>query len=225
MLTVLLVEDDLDLARTVVEYLELEQIECDHASNGIAGLNLLEDNRYDVILLDINLPRLNGLSLCQKIREQGNETPVLMLTAMGQLEDKIEGFNAGTDDYLVKPFELKELNARVRALSHRKSKRGNVLSCGELIMNLGSHSVNRAGTELKLSPIAWQLLEALLKHSPDVVSKQELERAVWGSEPPDSNSLKVHLHNLRKVIDAPFEHALIQTIPGHGFTIRNDNAV
>lgn len=109
MLNALLIEDDLDLAQTVVQYLALEQIRCDHASNGIAGLNLMLRERYDVLLLDLNLPRLDGLSVCERLRGAGDDTPVLMLTARDRLEDKIDGFRAGTDDYLIKPFELREL--------------------------------------------------------------------------------------------------------------------
>ena len=220
MLNILLVEDDLDLAKTVVEYLELEQVNCDHASNGVAGFNLASQHKYDVILLDLNLPRMDGLSVCEKLRSDGNDTPILMITARVQLDDKIDGFRVGTDDYLVKPFELKEMVVRIDALSRRRSGQTQRLSCGDLEMNLSQRSVTRSGQTLKLSPTNWRLLETLLRHSPNVVSREELEKSVWGDEPPDSNSLKVHLHNLRKVIDTPFSDSLIQTVSGHGFTIR-----
>ncbi len=116
MLNVLLVEDDFDLAETVIDYLAIEAINCDYASNGVAGLNLLTDKNYDVLLLDLNLPRLDGLTLCERLRSDGNDTPVLMLTARDQLDDKVAGFKAGTDDYLVKPFELRELVVRIQPL-------------------------------------------------------------------------------------------------------------
>jgi len=132
MLKLLLVEDDLDLAQTLIQYLELEDMVCDHASNGIAGLNLARAGHYDILLLDINLPRMNGLTLCQTLREQGDDTPVLMLTARDQLDDKLEGFRAGSDDYLVKPFELQELVARIRALSRRRSGEVRRLRCADL---------------------------------------------------------------------------------------------
>ncbi|WP_417499201.1 response regulator transcription factor [Methylophaga sp.] len=222
MLHVLLVEDDLDLAETVIDYLSLENIECDHASNGLAGLEFSQQNQYDVLLLDLNLPRMDGLSVCEKLREQGYDVPILMLTARDQLSDKITGFNAGTDDYLVKPFELDELIVRIQALSRRRSGQVQRLQCDDLIMDLQTKTVTRSGQSLKLSPTSWQLLEALMRAYPDVVAKQKLEAAVWGDTPPDSDSLKVHMFHLRKAVDAPFEKNLIHTIPGHGFALRNE---
>ena len=220
MLTTLLVEDDLDLAATVVQYLELEGILCDHASNGVAGLQLMRENHFDVLLLDLNLPKLDGLRVCQQLREEGNDTPVLMLTARDQLDDKVQGFDVGTDDYLVKPFELEELIVRVHALSRRRSGQARILRCGDLSMDLDSKTATRAGQALKLSPTGWRLLEALLRASPQVVSRKQLEQILWGDEPPDSNSLKVHLFNLRKVLDNNFETPLLHTLPGQGFSLR-----
>ncbi len=220
MLNLLLVEDDLDLAQTIIQYLELEQIRCDHASNGLAGLHLLQQQRYDLLLLDLNLPRLDGISLCQRLRANGDDTPVLMLTARDRLDDKLEGFRAGTDDYLVKPFELEELVARSRALARRRSGQVQRLRCADLEMDLTARTVQRAGQPLRLSPTGWRLLEALLRAAPQVVSRQALEAAVWGEEVPDSNSLKVHLFHLRRQIDAPFPTPLLHTVAGHGFVLR-----
>jgi DNA-binding response OmpR family regulator len=221
-LNVLLVEDDFDLAETVIDYLKLEGIPCDFASNGMAGLQLTEKNPYDVVLLDLNLPRLDGLRLCERLRSAGNDTPILMLTARDQLDDKLAGFEAGTDDYLVKPFELKELVARLQALAKRRSGQTQILRCGDLIMNMKERTVMRAGHAIKLSPMGWQLLETLLRASPQIVSKQKLVASVWGDEPPDSDSLKVHLFHMRRAIDAPFAAPLLHTIPGHGFAIREE---
>ncbi len=220
MLNVLLVEDDFDLAETVIDYLALEEIECEYASNGIAGRQLIEQNSYDVILLDINMPGLDGYSLCQLVRMGGNETPVLMLTARDQLTDKLDGFAAGTDDYLIKPFELQELVVRIQALAKRRSGQVRVLRYAELEMNLTEHTVTRSGQAIKLSPIAWQLLETLLRAAPEAVSRQKLISTVWGEDSPDSDSLKVHLFHLRKALDAPFPSPLLQTIAGHGFAIK-----
>lgn len=125
MLTALLIEDDYDLANTVIDFLSLEDIECDHASNSVSRLTLIQQNRYDIVLLDLNLPHLDGLQVCEALRKTGADIPVLMLTARDQLKDKLAGFNAGTDDYLVKPFELEELVVRVRALSRRRSGKYN----------------------------------------------------------------------------------------------------
>lgn len=223
MISVLLIEDDLDLAQTVMDYLQLENISCDHASNGAAGLNLLQQHYYDVLLLDLNLPRLDGLTVCERLRQQGLDIPVLMLTARDQLTDKQAGFTAGTDDYLVKPFELKELVMRIQALSRRRSGQTQLLRCGDLQMNLQQRQLSRGDTPLHLSPIGWQLLELLLRESPNVVSRQRLEIAVWGEEVPDSDSLKVHLHHLRKTIDGGFDTPLLHTLPGIGMAIRADH--
>lgn len=220
MLNVLLVEDDFDLAETVIDYLSIESISCDYASNGMAGLQLLEKNSYAVVLLDLNLPRLDGLSLCERLRSDGNDTPVLMLTARDQLDDKLAGFEAGTDDYLVKPFELEELVVRIHALAKRRSGQVQLLRCGDLEMNLKEHSVTRADRPIKLSPIAWQLLETLLRASPESVSKQALIASVWGDDPPDSNNLKVHIHHLRKAIDEAFSSPMLHTVTGHGFALK-----
>lgn len=220
MLNVLLVEDDFDLAETVIDYLAIESISCDYASNGVAGQKLLKENDYDVVLLDLNLPRLDGLSLCQGLRTGGNDTPVLMLTARSQLDDKVAGFEAGTDDYLVKPFELRELVVRIHALARRRSGQVQLLCCADLVMNLKEDVVTRAGQKIKLSPTAWQILEALLRAAPETVSKQKLINTVWGDNPPDSNSLKVHLHHLRRAVDESFDLPLIHTIPGRGFSIK-----
>nr|WP_320193494.1 response regulator transcription factor [uncultured Desulfobacter sp.] len=220
MLNVLLVEDDFDLAETVIDYLAIESISCDYASNGVAGQKLLADNAYDVVLLDLNLPRLDGLTLCRELRSAGNDTPVLMLTARDRLDDKVDGFKAGTDDYLVKPFELRELVVRIHALARRRSGQVQLLTCADLEMNLKEDAVTRAGRNIKLSPIARQILETLLRAAPETVPKQKLIDAVWGDDPPDSNSLKVHMHHLRKAVDDGFDLPLIHTIPGRGFSIK-----
>lgn len=220
MLNVLLIEDDIDLANTVVQYLELENIHCDHASNGVSGLQLMRQEHYDALLLDLNLPRLDGLSVCEQLRANGNDTPILMLTARDQLQDKIAGFGVGTDDYLVKPFALQELVVRLQALARRRSGQIRILRCGDLEMNLGTRKISRGGESIKLSPTGWKLLETLLRASPSVVPRRVLEESIWGDNPPDSNALKVHIHHLRKAMDAPFSSVLIHTISGHGFVIK-----
>ena len=220
MLDVLLVEDDHDLAATVVQYLELENIHCDHASNGVHGLQLLQKHDYDALLLDLNLPRLDGLTLCHTIRDQGHDIPVLMLTARDGLQDKLDGFRSGTDDFLVKPFELEELVVRVQALTRRRSGQARILHHGELQMDLTRHEASRAGQPLKLSPTGWRLLETLLREAPAAVSRQKLEAAVWGDSIPDSNALKVHMHHLRKAVDAGFPFPLVHTVPGFGFALQ-----
>ena len=218
-LQVLLVEDDRDLAASVADYLALEQISVDHAYNGQAGLTLALENSYDVLLLDLMLPRIDGLTLCEKLRQQGIDTPVLMLTARDTLDDKVAGFGAGTDDYLVKPFALEELTVRIQALAKRRSGQMKKLQRADLILELDSKVATRDGQTIKLTPSEWVLLETLLRASPAIVSKQQLERALWPDDLPDTNSLKVHMYHLRQQVDKPFSNPLIHTIKGQGFVI------
>lgn len=217
----LLVEDNVSLAQTVIAYFDLEGIDCDYASTGSQGLELALSNDYQAILLDINLPRMNGLEVCEILRNRGVEIPVLMLTARDSLTDKLAGFDAGTDDYLVKPFELIELAARVKALAKRRSLLAQQLEVGPLQMDLSLKTACRHGQTLTLTPTCWTLLEILMRESPNVVSREKLQNAIWrGSDLPDSNVLKVHLYKLRQQVDKPFSTKLIQTISGHGFAIR-----
>ncbi len=220
MLNLLVVEDDLDLAVSLIDYLELEAIQCDHAANGLAALERIRACTYDVIILDINLPKLDGLQVCQQMRSQGNDTPVLMLTARDSLNDKVIGFESGSDDYLVKPFAMEELIARVQALSKRRSGQATKLTCFDLSLDLGTRQVLRGKRQLKLTPTGFKLLETLMRASPDALSREALMQAVWGDEQPDSNSLKVHLHKLRKQLD--MEGPLLLTIPSFGFAIREE---
>ncbi len=220
----LLVEDNVSLAQTVIAYFDLEGIDCDYASNGSQGLELALLNDYQVILLDINLPRINGLEVCEMIRKQGVDIPVMMLTARDSLEDKLAGFDAGTDDYLVKPFELSELVARVKALFKRRSLHSMKLEVGPLVMDLSLKTVCREGQKLKLTPTCWKLLEILMRESPNVVSREKMQNTIW-TEPdlPDSDVLKVHLYKLRQQVDKPFSIKLIQTVSSHGVAIRVPN--
>lgn len=222
-LQVLMIEDDIDLATSVIEYLGLENIECDYAANGPAGLNLAQDNHYQVILLDINLPGMNGLDICANLRQSGNDTPILMLTARDTVADKLSGFDVGTDDYLIKPFDTDELVARIKALSQRRSAQAKKLHLADLELDLSKKCAKRNGKKLEFSPTEWAILEYLMRASPNIVSRTELEEAVWQGEVPDSNSLKVHLYRLRQKVDKPFKHSLIHTIPNHGLALREND--
>ena len=217
----LLIEDDLSLVATMVAYLGLEDIECDHAANGKAGLELALRDSYHAILLDIRLPRMDGLEVCEALRKRGIDIPILMLTARDTLEDKLAGFDAGTDDYLVKPFQMKELTARVRALAQRRSAKARKLSLDDLELNLSTRTATRAGRRLDLTPTEWRILETLLRNTPDVVSRHNLELAIWdGEDLPDTDALKVHLYRLRQRVDKPFPKALIRTVANFGVAIR-----
>lgn len=217
---VLLVEDDIDLALTIVDHLELENIQCDHASNGVQGLSLINTNNYHVVLLDINLPKMDGLSVCQKLRENSNDTPIIMLTARDTLSDKVAGFDAGTDDYLVKPFEIEELLMRVHALSRRRSGQMSHLTLEHLVLNIKQRSASYSGQAIKLTPITCKLLEKLLREDEKPVARAELMDTVWGDEQPDSNSLKVHIHHLRKQLEKAQANLVIESEVGFGFVLR-----
>ena len=219
MLNLLLVEDNIDLATAVIDYLELEDIQCDHAANGLLGLNLIEKNSYQSIILDLNLPQMNGLTVCQKMRDKGIDTPVLMLTAMDSLQDKLAGFAKGADDYLVKPFAMEELIVRVQALSRRRSGQMNLLKMAGVELNLDKRQASLNGLTLKLSPTAFKILEVLLRESPKPVSREKITQEIWGDDKPESNSLKVHIFNLRKQLDAAGGKTLLHTISGFGFSI------
>ncbi len=219
-LQLLLVEDDLDLATAVIDYLDLEDIQCDHAANGLAGLNLIETNRYDAVILDLNLPKMNGLQVCENLRAQGIDTPVLMLTARDTLDDKLTGFSKGADDYLIKPFAMEELIVRAQVLAKRRSGQVRRLSVSDLEIDLKQHQAYRAKSLLKLSPTAFKILEILMRSSPNPVSRDTIMQGVWGDDQPDSNSLKVHIFNLRKQVDAEQDNKLLHTIAGKGFAIK-----
>ncbi|NAW70478.1 response regulator [Vibrio sp. V27_P1S3P104] len=223
MLKVLLVEDDLDLATALIDYMQLEGIECDFAADGLVGYNLITSYQYDVIILDLNLPKIAGLEVCRRIREQGIETPVLMLTARDTLDDKLQGFQHGADDYLVKPFAMQELMVRMLVLSKRRSGQATKLRIGELELDLSLRKACRYGQELKLSPILIKILELLMREYPSVVTREKIIQMIWGEAQPDSNSLKVHMFKLRKQIDQEGWPTMVKTVPGFGFSIQQQD--
>ncbi|WP_162048574.1 response regulator transcription factor [Vibrio taketomensis] len=219
-LQLLLVEDNLELAETTIEHFELEGIGCDHVSNGSAALDVMVKAHPDVVILDVNLPRFSGLEVCKKLREQGNDVPIIMLTARDSLDDKIAGFEAGADDYLTKPFAFEELLMRVRVLSRRRSGEVNVITLKDLQMNVKERNVKRGMDEIKLSPTGYRILEALLRSTPNPISREDLIQKVWGDEQPDTNSLKVHMFKLRHALDANYEEKLLHTVKSFGFVLR-----
>lgn len=219
----LLVEDDIDLATAIIDYLELEGMQCDHAINGLSGLNLIKENRYDCVILDLNLPKMDGLAVTEKLRTDGIDVPILMLTARDTLDDKLIGFNKGADDYLVKPFAMQELIARITVLSRRRSGEVKTLSVCGLTLNTQQQSITQNGQALKLSPTAFKILESLMRASPNAVSKQQLIQQVWGDELPDTNNLKVHLFNLRKAVNNSEQGNIIHTIKGHGVVLKKED--
>lgn len=217
----LVVEDNRKLASNIVEYLEGEGFECDYAERGDHALALALEQPFDVIVLDIMLPGIDGLTVCERLRSQGIATPILMLTARDTLDDKLQGFRVGTDDYLVKPFALPELVARLRALVNRKSEPSRLLQVGDLTADLRTRMVERDGRPIQLNPTCWELLITLMRASPAVVSREQLESSVWGDRVPDSDALRSHLYQLRKAIDKPFDRPLLHTFRHVGVALRS----
>lgn len=221
---VLIIEDDLDLVELIAEYLESESIQCDMAYNGAMGLALIKENHYDVIVMDVMMPRMDGFTLCKNIRQLGISTPCLMLTARDRLEDKVSGFNQGADDYMVKPFELEELLVRIHAMSRRHSNPANLLQIADLVLDISARQANRNGRSIALKPIEWKLLEYLMRQSPKVVSRSQLEAHIWNDDPPSSDALKTQIYRLRQVIDGENQKPLLHTIRGAGIVLRAENA-
>ena len=224
---VLIIEDNPDIAANLGDYLEDHGHTVDFAGDGITGLHLAVVNEFDAIVLDLALPGMDGLDVCRKLRsEAGKDTPVLMLTARDRLEDKLAGFETGADDYLVKPFELQEVEARLNVLAGRGRRRNSrELKVGDLNYNLDTLNVSRGDEDIYLNPIGLKLLHCLMEASPNVVSRAELEMEVWGEEMPDSDSLRVHIHSLRGAIDKPFDSNMIQTRHGIGYRLVKPDAI
>ncbi len=221
----LLVEDNRDLAATVGEFFENELYGVDYAADGLSALHLAVTESYDVIVLDINLPGVDGMEVCRRLRQDARmATPILMLTARDQVEDKIQGFELGADDYLVKPFDMRELAARVDALIRRE--KGDVsdmvYKVADLELDTAKQLASREGKRINLSPRSFEILKILMRASPNVVARRDLEKEIWGDEPPDSDSLRSHMYNLRRLIDRPFDQPLIETVPGRGYRIADD---
>lgn len=221
-LRILVIEDNPDLAANLVDFLESHGHAVCAAGDGPTGLRLASGGNHDVIILDLVLPGLDGISLCQRLRgEFGRRTPILMLTARDSIEDKITGLEAGADDYVVKPFVLREVEARLKALVRRAAgdSPSQRLQVADLVFDTANYRISRGGTEIELPPIPAKLLEALMRASPRVLSREGLERAVWGDAPPDSDALRAHLHILRNGIDKPFDQTLLYTLRGVGWKV------
>lgn len=219
---VLVIEDNRNLSEMIGEYLESKGFEVDYAADGLDGYRLAAENSYDAIVLDLMLPRLDGLEVCRRLREDARKsTPILMLTARDTLDDKLTGLSVGADDYLTKPFSVLELEARLKVLIRRERRQvgSEILKVADLVLDSASLRVTRAGEELLLSPIGLKLLTILMRESPRVVSRQEIEREIWGNSLPDSDTLRSHLYNLRKVIDKPFDKQLLHTVQSAGYRI------
>jgi two-component system copper resistance phosphate regulon response regulator CusR len=222
---ILVVEDEPKVASFVKLGLEENGFSCEIAYDGSIGKRMFDTGNYDLVILDINLPYKNGIELCKEIRSNNQIIPVIMLTALGATEDKISGFDVGADDYLVKPFEFRELIARIRSLLKRISKAepgGNILSFLDLEMNLNTYEVTRSGKKIDLTQKEFTLLEFLLRNKGRVVSRIEIAEKVWDiTFDTGTNVIDVYVNFLRKKIDKNFSQKLIHTQTGVGYILKS----
>jgi two-component system copper resistance phosphate regulon response regulator CusR len=223
---ILVIEDEPKVASFIKQGLEEQSNNVTVAYDGFFGHKLATENDFDVIVLDLMIPYMNGLDLCKKLREEGIKTPILMLTALGTTDDKVIGLETGADDYLVKPFEFKELVARIRALSKRYTDNvqlPKVLKVADLEMNLDEKSVKRGGKYIDLTAKEFSLLEFLLRNKNRVVSRAEISEKVWDIHfDTGTNVIDVYVNFLRKKVDKEFDRKLIQTMVGMGYVIKSD---
>lgn len=220
-ITVLVIEDNPAIQANIADYFALHGAVTDFALQGRQGAALALQHYYDVVILDLSLPQLDGLELCALLRRQANRhIPVLMLTARDSLQNKLDGFAAGADDYLVKPFDLAELWARVQVLAGRRLQQRYQLTLGNITLNKHTQQVVCAGHIMALKPIAFQLLSILLEAAPHPVSRSELCSKIWGDEPTESDALRSHLYQLRKTLQQHAAEVVLETLHGVGFVLK-----
>ncbi|MBD8593488.1 response regulator transcription factor [Pseudomonas sp. CFBP 8758] len=219
---ILVIEDHADILANISEYFTLKGCEVTGALDGVTGLHLAMTGNFDAIILDVMLPGMDGNRVCHKLRSVSRQnTPILMLTARDELEDRLTGFSVGADDYIIKPFALSELFARVETVSRRSTGvRKNVLQVHDLTFDLDSLEVKRAGRLLKLNPTTLVLLELLMRKSPAIVKRREFELALWGQETHDSDSLRTGIYMLRRTIDKTFDVPLLHTVHSMGYKLQ-----
>jgi DNA-binding response OmpR family regulator len=219
---ILLVEDNRQIAEMVGAFLERRGYSLDYAADGATGLNLAVYNSYDAIVLDLGLPGMDGLEVCRKLRCEARKAyPMLMLTARDTLEDKLAGLDAGADDYMVKPFEIRELDARLYALIRRDHRNvsNEKITVGDMTLDREALRVTRGGREIPVTPTGMKLLAILMRESPRAVRRQDIEREIWGDALPDSDTLRSHIYNLRQVIDRPFDRPLLHTMQSASYCV------
>ncbi len=218
---VLLVEDNQQIMETLADFLEFRGHQVDCAYHGEAALVTLQQQRFDIIVMDIMMPKLDGIQTVTMLRQQYHiNTPILFLTARDHLDDKLAAFNAGGDDYLIKPFAMEELLVRLEALAKRGLRQDvQFLHVGELSFDLALHQVKRADKVLKLSKIQSEILKILMSNHPAMVSREQLFDAVWQGEAPDSDVLRSHIYGLRNALDKDFSYPMLQTVHGQGYRL------
>lgn len=223
-LRILVIEDEPKVAAFIKQGLEEQKYSVTLANDGFMGQKLATEQKWDALILDLMIPYINGIDLCKKLRGQGVRTPVLMLTALSTTDNKVAGFDAGADDYLVKPFEFKELIARLRAITKRNTMSGlssNVLSISDLEMNIDEKVVKRAGKRIDLTAKEFSLLEFFLRNQNRVISRSEISEKVWDIHfDTGTNVIDVYVNFLRKKIDKDFEPKLLHTVIGMGYVLK-----
>lgn len=220
-LRILVIEDNRDLAANIGDFLEAGGHSVDFARDGVTGLHLAVTQALDAVVLDVMLPGIDGFAVCRKLRQSANiNLPILILTAKDTLDDKLAGFEAGADDYLIKPFALKELEARLHALLRRSDGHApRVLQVGDLRLDTGRRLVTKGGVPVEVNRMGYRILSELMNRSPDVVLREDLEHLLWGDMPPGSDALRSHVYALRKALDGRNASSTIETVHGVGFRI------
>ena len=218
-LRVLVIEDQHDIAANIWDFLERRGYAMDHCADGVSGLARAMTGGFDVIVLDLGLPRLDGLDLCRRLRAAGHGVPVLMLTARDTLDDKLRGFSEGADDYMVKPFAMHELEARIRAVHRRFAPAPEPLALGTLGYDPATMLATRDGRTFTLTRLQGSILATLLRDAPKVTSHQRLLQAAWGDDGGDIAALHTQVYELRALIDRPFAHAMLRSVRGIGYRL------
>lgn len=225
---ILIIEDDQRIAQNIAKGFAEKGFITEIAYDGKIGLRFAQSGNFDLILLDINLPVMNGYEVCNQIRKKDTQVPIIMLTALGETEDKIEGFESGADDYIVKPFDFRELLARVNVFLKRRTTAEsennlNILSISDLEMDLERKTVNRQGISIELTAKEFSLLEYLVRNKGKVISKAEIAEKIWEQNAePSQNVIEVYINFLRKKIDKDFDTKLIHTKTGMGYVLKEE---
>lgn len=218
---VLVIEDQHDIAANIWDFLENRGYQVDHCADGTSGLARASEGLFDVIVLDLGLPRLDGLALCRRLREAGHHVPVIMLTARDTLEDKLRGYGEGADDYLVKPFEMRELEARIRAVLRGKPEERAALSKAGLSYDPATMIAHREHHRIPLTRLQGAILGLLLLESPRIVTYSKILDAVWPAGDGDLPALHTQIYDLRALVDKPFPFPLIHTVRGVGYRLEH----
>ncbi|MHC8308412.1 response regulator transcription factor [Pseudomonas sp. GT1P32] len=220
-MNILIIEDNRDIHDNLMDFFALKGHAVEGALDGLSGLHLAASKSFDAIVLDVMLPGIDGNRICQSLRQNSkSDVAIVMLSARDQLEDRLTGFKVGADDYVTKPFAMSEILARIEAVvSRRVGKMNRVMVVADLQFDLDTMEVSRSGVPIKMNPICMTLLETLMRRSPHVVKRTELEDLVWGRNPTSSDSLRSNIHMLRRALDKTFDEPLLHTVHGIGYRL------